>query len=72
MSKINEPTERIEKRGGPRRGSGPKAGSGVHVKICVSVQRANWQAAKAVWEDKASHLVDMLLANYVKRNEVLQ
>jgi len=54
--------------GGARTNSGPKKGSGEKTKICVSVSKQTWQVALRSWTGKASHLVNMLVSDHVKRN----
>ena len=64
-------TDKIEKdgRGGPRKGAGRPKGSGKKVKICVSVDRQNWQVALNSWTGKASHLVETLVSAYVNQGK---
>jgi hypothetical protein len=54
-------------RGGARPGAGRPKGSGEKMKICVSVNERNWQAALSKWKKKGSWLVDWLVADFVKR-----
>jgi hypothetical protein len=54
--------------GGKRPGAGRPEGSGEKVKISVSVNEKNWQAARARWKDKASHLVDNLVLAYIQQD----
>jgi hypothetical protein len=59
---------KIDGRGGPRKGTGPIPGSGKKTKISVSVDEANWQTALSRWKDKGSQLVDRLVWRYVDSN----
>ena len=66
----------IEKdgRGGPRKGSGPKLGSGEKTQICVSVHEENWNNAVKQWrrykkQRKPSWLVDKLIWHYLKHGD---
>ena len=52
-------------RGGARKGTGPKPGSGRKTKISVSVDKSNWQTALSQWNDKGSQLVDRLVWRYI-------
>ena len=64
---------KVEKRGGPRLGTGPEKGSGKMRKISVSVNQQNWQTALSQWNDKGSQLVDRLILRYVERgNSILK
>src|SRR5208283_4710287 len=58
--------------GGKRAGAGRPAGTAKKVKICVSVNRQNWQDALSSWTGKASHLVEKLVSAYVKQGESSQ
>ncbi|HEX3797377.1 MAG TPA: hypothetical protein VH413_01650 [Verrucomicrobiae bacterium] len=58
----------VERRGGARKGTGPKKGSGRMTKICISVDSANWQTALSRWQDKGSRLVDRLVWRYIDSN----
>jgi hypothetical protein len=65
------PTNIKDNRGGARKGTGPKLGSGTSKQICVSVQKENWDTALSHWQRyrkqrKPSWLVDGLLSYYVK------
>jgi hypothetical protein len=64
MSKKN--INKIEfKHGGARPGAGhPKTGA-TKAKICVSVDKRNWNTAVKRWKDKPSRLVDWLVSGYV-------
>jgi hypothetical protein len=53
--------------GGKRVGAGRPRGSGLKIKICVSVNKGNWQSATAKWKIR-SHLVDRLLMDYVSNS----
>jgi len=60
-----------DNRGGARKGTGPKPGSGTSKQICVSVQKQTWDTAIKQWQRhrkqrKPSWLVDGLLSYYVK------
>ena len=60
-------------RGGFREGAGRKPDSGESTKICVSVQKQNWNTAVKRWQRyrqqrKPSWLVDRLIEYYVKTN----
>jgi hypothetical protein len=57
--------------GGRRPGAGRPKGSGSKVRICVSVNRWNWQAATRKWKI-ASHLVDRLLVDYLGNSGGIQ
>jgi len=62
-------SKKIERRGGPREGTGPKPGSGKMTKICVSVKKCPWDTALGIWrrkrpEPKPSWLVDKLVQRY--------
>lgn len=63
MLKKND--KKNDGRGGPRKGTGPKIGSGKKKNICVSVDKANWHTALKHWNDKGSQLVDRLVWRYV-------
>jgi hypothetical protein len=55
--------------GGVRPGAGhPKTGT-TKSKICVSVDKENWNTAKKRWNDKPSRLVDGLVLSYLKIGE---
>jgi len=62
--------KRIKKKtswGGCRKGSGKKPRLGGTVKICVSLNEENWQAAVNLWKPgKPSHLVNGLALRYVE------
>jgi len=58
------------KWGGFRKGSGRKARRGGTKKICVSVNRKNWQLALSKWKKRASWLVDLLVSNYIRNQRV--
>jgi len=63
--------EKEENRGGPRKGTGPKKGSGESTHICVSVHEQNWNNALKRWrryrrQRKPSWLVDGLISYYLK------
>jgi hypothetical protein len=63
--------QKEEGRGGARKGTGPKKGSGESTKICVSVHEGNWNTALKRWQRyqrqrKPSWLVDRLISYYVK------
>jgi hypothetical protein len=60
--------KKIDSRGGARKGTGPKPGSGKKTKISVSVDKSNWQTALSQWNDKGSQLVDRLVWRYVDSN----
>ena len=51
--------------GGRRLGAGRPGGSGEKVKICVSVNEANWHSALSKWNKKGSWLVDGLIAEFI-------
>ncbi|HEY5041154.1 MAG TPA: hypothetical protein VIK53_04055 [Verrucomicrobiae bacterium] len=53
--------------GGARKGAGRPEGK-TKEKICVSVNRANWQTAISRWNDKQSRLVDWLVLRYIDGN----
>jgi len=55
--------------GGARDGAGRPKGSGEKTKICVSVNKWNWQAASSKWKI-ASHLVDRLLMDYLSKGGI--
>lgn len=57
--------KKVDGRGGPREGTGPKPGSGKKKKISVSVDKTNWQTALSRWNDKGSQLVDRLVWRYI-------
>jgi hypothetical protein len=63
--------EKVKKNtwGGARPRSGPKKGSAKKVKICVSVDSKNWDAAITHWTEnplhKRSWLVDGLISDYL-------
>lgn len=51
--------------GGRRVGAGhPKSGV-TKEKICISVDKENWNTALTQWKDKPSRLVDWLISGYV-------
>jgi hypothetical protein len=52
--------------GGARKGAGRPEGE-TKEKICVSVNRENWQAALRIWKEKQSWLVDALLTDFINR-----
>jgi hypothetical protein len=53
--------------GGWRKGAGAKPRLGGTVKICVSLNKKTWHDARRSWTGKASHLVEMLVSDHVKR-----
>jgi hypothetical protein len=59
--KINK-----SKWGGARKNAGRPEGA-TKEKICVSVNKENWQAALRIWNEKQSWLVDALLADFVTK-----
>ena len=68
---LNKILNKQDGRGGARKGSGPKKGSGESKKICVSVHEKNWNNALKHWtrykrQRKPSWLVDRLISYYVK------
>jgi len=56
--------------GGARKNAGRTKGSGRTAKICVSVNKENWQAALRIWNEKQSWLVDALLTDFVTRRGI--
>jgi hypothetical protein len=61
----NKTAKQRDGRGGPRKGTGTKVGSGKKTNISVSVDKTNWQTALSRWNDKGSQLVDRLILRYV-------
>jgi hypothetical protein len=53
--------------GGWRKGAGRKPRPEGTIKICVSLNKQIWHAARRSWTGKASHLVEMLVSEHVKR-----
>jgi len=54
--------------GGAREGAGhPKTGI-TKKKICISINQQTWQAAFGSWTGKASHFIEMLVSDHVKRS----
>jgi hypothetical protein len=51
--------------GGKRDGAGHPETGVTKEKICVSVDKKNWNTAKKRWKDKPSRLVDWLVSSYV-------
>jgi hypothetical protein len=68
------PTRKMKKfdHGGARPNSGPKPNpDGPKTKkICVSVDKLNWQSAMKRWKKKSSWLVDKLISTYVNDSSV--
>jgi hypothetical protein len=69
---LTDKSEKRDGRGGPRKGAGRPKGSGKKVKICVSVDRQNWQVALRSWTGKASHLVERLILAHIKQGKSSQ
>jgi len=64
MSKKKE--KKIEfSHGGSRAGAGHPASGITKEKICISVDKKNWNTAKKRWKDKPSRLVDRLVSSYI-------
>jgi len=61
-------TEKNNKKqhGGWRKGAGAKPRAGGTEKICISVSKQTWQAARNRWNQKPSRLVDRLISRYVE------
>lgn len=58
--------------GGARENAGrPKTGI-TKKKICVSIDRHVWQAARTTWAKNASRLIETLVAAHVKQSEANQ
>ena len=53
------------KHGGSRPGAGHPETGVTKEKICVSVDKKNWNTALTRWKDKPSRLVDWLVSGYV-------
>jgi hypothetical protein len=67
MSKEKE-KKRKKGSGGARPGAGhPKTGV-TKEKICISIDRHIWQAARKSWSESASRLIEMLVSAHVRRN----
>ncbi|HWX20300.1 MAG TPA: hypothetical protein VN578_10405 [Candidatus Binatia bacterium] len=52
--------------GGVRSGAGHPETGITKEKVCISVDKENWNTAKRRWKDKPSRLVDGLVLSYVK------
>jgi hypothetical protein len=59
----------VFEHGGTRTGAGHPETGITKTKICVSVNKDNWQSALTRWNGKRSQLVDRLLMRFVA-NEV--
>ena len=55
--------------GGLRVGAGHPESGVTKAKICVSVDKENWDTAKKRWNDKPSRLVDGLVLSYLRIGE---
>ncbi|MGA2173778.1 MAG: hypothetical protein ABSH38_02225 [Verrucomicrobiota bacterium] len=62
----NEKMKKKSGWGGWRKNAGRKPRPGGTVKICVSLNEQNWQAARNQWKKKPSWLVDWLVSDYIK------
>jgi hypothetical protein len=62
--------EKLNKKqwGGRREGSGNKPRPEGTIKICISLNKQTWHDARRTWTGKASHLIEMLVADHVKRS----
>ena len=54
------------KWGGLREGAGRDGREGGTAKICVSVNKKNWNTATEHWKQKPSWLVDQLVLRYIE------
>jgi hypothetical protein len=56
--------------GGKRKGAGHPKGERPRMKICVSVDEWNWQAAERIANKHGSRLVDEAIAHYISNGGV--